>query len=153
MGATLNIWEDLLQDTTFGLFAIHSQLEDYALAYALNQACSIKLRRLREDLELDRQVNFPLFQYKDEANQREWTLVRNSGISTGAGPAAGLFPDEPSHRRHYLIPEKKEVDYFLKLDGEDGEQKLVARLLSVEKIITAYRLEASELKSKQNLIF
>lgn len=153
MGATLNIWEDLLQDTTFGLFAIHSQLEDYALAYALNAACSINLRRLRQDLELDRQVHFPLFQYKDEANQREWTLVRNSGISKGAGPAAGLFPDEPSQRRHYLIPEKKEVDYFLKLDGEDGEQKLVARLLSVAKIITAYRLEASKLKSKQNLIF
>ena len=153
MGATLNIWEDLLQDTTFGLFAIHSQLEDYALAYALNAACSINLRRLRQDLELDRQVHFPLFQYKDEANQREWTLVRNSGISKGTGPAAGLFPDEPSQRRHYLIPEKKEVDYFLKLDGEDGEQKLVARLLSVAKIITAYRLEASKLKSKQNLIF
>ncbi|MBC2838061.1 IPExxxVDY family protein [Robiginitalea sp. SC105] len=153
MGALLNIWEDLLEDTSFGLFAIHSQLEDYALAYALNQACGIKLRRLPDDLELDQQVYFPLFQYKDEANQREWTLARNSGISTGSGTAAGLFPDEPSHRKHFLIPEKKEVDFFLKLEGEDAEQNLVSSLLSISKIITAYRLEASKLKSKQNLIF
>ncbi len=153
MGALLNIWEDLMDDASFGLFAIHSQLEDFALAYALNQACAIRLRRMPHDLELDRNVFFPLYQWKDETHQREWTLVGNMGMSTGSGTAAGLFPDEPSRKRHYLIPEKKEVDYFLKLEGEDTEQKLVASLLSVSRIITAYRLEASELKSKQNLIF
>lgn len=149
----LNIWEDLLEDTSFALFAIHSQQDDYSLAYALNRTCKIRLRRTARDLELDKQIFFPLFHWKDEANQREWTLVGNRGMGTSKGEQQGLFPDEPAQRRHYLVPEKREVDYFLKLDVEDPDLELLSRLLSVEKIITAYRLEASELKSKHNLIF
>jgi hypothetical protein len=55
--------------------------------------------------------------------------------------------------RPYLIPERKEVDYFLKMEGEEYGLKVLAVLLSVPKVITAYRLETSKLKSKYNLIY
>lgn len=153
MGATLNIWEDLLEDTSFALFAIHSQQEDYSLAYALNRVFGIRLRRMPKDLELDKQVFFPLFQWNDESNQREWTLVGNRGYGMTEGEQEGLFPYEPTRRREYLVPEKREVDFFLKLDVEAPELKLLSGLLSARRVITAYRLDATELKSKHNLIF
>ena len=153
MGVLPDIWEDLLEDTSFGLFAIHCNLEDHALAYTLNGACGIRLERTRRDLEFMGPVWYPVFGWKDDACQRNWTVVRNSGYGNPETISGGLFPGESGQRRHYLIPEKREVDYFLKLEGEDPELRVLERLRAAPGVITAYRLEVSELKSKQNLIF
>lgn len=153
MGALEEFWEDLLDETTFSLFAIHSNLEDYALAYALNQYCGLKLKRTRKDLELDQRGYFVVFHWKDQANYREWTLFRNPGMEASAGPSGGLFSHETTMNRPYLIPERKEVDFFLKLEGEEHGMKMLPGMLSIPKVITAYRLDASKLKSKYNLIY
>ena len=153
MGVLEEFWEDLLDETTFSLFAIHSNLEDYALAYALNKSCGLRLKRTDKDLELDRQGLFVVFHWKDQGNYREWTLFRNPGMEASSGPYEGLFPNEPTMNRPYLIPERKEVDFFLKLDGEEHGLKMLPELLSIPKVITAYRLEVSKLKSKYNLIY
>lgn len=153
MGVLEEFWEDLLDETTFSLFAIHSNLEDHALAYALNESCGLKLRRTEKDLHLDKQGLFVVFHWKDQGNYREWTLFRNPGIAATAGPYEGLFPNEPTLNRPYLIPERKEVDFILKLEGEEQGTRILPELLSVPKVITAYRLEASKLKSKYNLIY
>ena len=153
MGAIHTIWEDLLDETSFGLFAIHCQSEDHSLAYALNAACGLCLSRTPCDLELGNRACFPVFQWKDEAHYQEWTLFRNTGWSLAAGPSGGLFPGQPSEVRHYLIPEKREVDYFLKVDGDEDPPGLLEKLLSIPRLVTAYRLEASGLKSKYNLVY
>jgi len=153
MGAIHTIWEDLLDETSFGLFAIHCQLEDHTLAYTLNVACGLSLSRSRVDLELGNCACFPVFQWNDEAHFREWTLFRNTGWSLVAGPSGGLFPDQPAEVRHHLIPEKREVDYFLKVEGDEDPPGLLDKLLTIPRLVTAYRLDASGLKSKYNLIY
>lgn len=153
MGVLEEFWEDLLDETTFSLFAIHSNSEDHALAYALNESCGLRLKRSEKDLELDKQGLFVVFHWKDQANYREWTLFRNPGIEAKAAPYEGLFPHEPAMNRPYLIPERKEVDFILKLEGEEHGLQILPDLLSVPKVITAYRLESSKLKSKYNLIY
>jgi hypothetical protein len=153
MSAMHSIWEDLLDDVSFGLFAIHCQLEDHSLAFALNSACGFKLSRTRNDLELDSRVLFPVFYWKDELNFRTWTLFKNQGSSTVNAFESGLFSEQTSELRHYLIPEKKEVDYFLKIEGEIHPSGVLEKLLKIPRIITAYHLESSALKSKYNLIF
>ena len=55
--------------------------------------------------------------------------------------------------RLYLIPEKREVDYFLKVEGDEDPPGLLDKLLSIPRLVTAYRLDASGLKSKHNLIY
>jgi len=50
MGVMEDLWEDLLDETEFSLFAIHTNLEDYALAYALNKTFGLHLKRTHEDL-------------------------------------------------------------------------------------------------------
>ena len=148
-----SIWEDLLDDVSFGLFAIHCQLEDHSLAFALNSACGFNLSRMRNDLELDSHAHFPVFYWKDELNFREWTLFKNKGSSSASDFVPGLFSEQTSERHHYLIPEKKEVDYFLKIEGDIHPAGTLEKLLKIPRLVTAYHLESSALKSKYNLIF
>lgn len=153
MGAIHHIWEELLDEASFDLFAIHCQSEDHSLAYALNELYGISLCRDREDLALDASTCFAIFHCKDEVAFQEWTLFRNAGWSLEAGTQEGLFPGQPSEVRRYLIPEKKEVDYFLKVEGGDDPDGLLTKLLSIPRLVTAYRLDAAGLKSKLNLIY
>lgn len=153
MGVLEDFWEDLLDETTFSLFAIHSNLEDYALAYALNTSCDLRLERTERELELETLGFFVTFHWKDQDHYREWTLFRNPGVEATAGPSEGLFIHEPSMNRPYLIPERKEVDYFLKLEGEEQGVQILPDLLATPKVITAYRVETTKLKSKYNLIY
>ena len=152
MGALEVLWEDLLDATAYSLFAIHSNAADFSLAYVLNQHCGLKLQRTPEDLKLDQEGSFLVFSWKDENCYREWTLFRNAGREAVAGVSEGLFVDQPAMNRTFLVPEKKEVDYFLKLEGEEQGLRILPQLLSIPRVITAYRLEPSKLKSRHNLI-
>ncbi len=152
MGALEVLWEDLLDATEFSLFAIHSNLADFTLAYELNRCCGLQLQRTQEDLELGKEGAYVVFSWKDESSFREWTLFRNPGREAVPGPSEGLFSDEPALNPRFLIPEKKEVDYFLKLDGEELGLHILPQLLSIPRIITAYRLQPAELKSRHNLV-
>jgi hypothetical protein len=56
----------------------------------------------------------------------------------------------------YLIPEKKKVDYFLKLEGDfDYEYiaKTVDQINKINQVITSYTIDSNILKSKEFLIF
>jgi hypothetical protein len=67
----------------------------------------------------------------------------------------GLFESNVSKRIGHLVKEKKEVDYFLKVDAADETiyaEKLRA-IKQIGKVITAYPLDTQKLKSKRNLIF
>jgi len=54
-----------------------------------------------------------------------------------------------------LLPEYTTVDYLLKIehDDEDIEEDILKTLLTIPKVITAYRIDIDTLKSKNNLIF
>ena len=153
MGVMHTIWEDLLEDTSFALFGIYANLEDYTLAYHLNKGCGLKLSRARQDLEFANEVAFPYFQWKDQSNFVEWTLLGNKANQQEDRPSQGLFPEQPTTRWPYLIPEQKGVDYFLKIDGIFKDPLFLRRLRDLPNIITAYDLDPAELKSKHNLIF
>ncbi len=153
MGVAEDLWEDLLDETVFSIFAIHTNLADHSLAYALNETIGLRLRRTASDLELHTDGFFVVFEWKDDASYREWTLFRNRGTGDDQVSFEGLFKDEPETRGRWLIPEKREVDFFLKLEGDEGNLRVLPALLSIPKLITAYRLETAKLKSRYNLIY
>jgi len=56
----------------------------------------------------------------------------------------------------YLIPEKKKIDFFLKIEGcynENHLNFLIDKLNAINQIITSYSIELTTLKSKDHLIF
>ena len=67
----------------------------------------------------------------------------------------GLFGGNYSSMS-YLIPEKKSIDYFLKLEGCNNPlfiKNLINDLNNIDQIITSYSIEPNSLKSKDHLIF
>ena len=144
-----------LYDESFSLIAIHSNLEDYAIAYAINSSCGLFLKRMKKDLCLDENMAFSAFDWEDEMNDMYWTLIANKCETEEVMPSIGLFENNVSKRIGHLVREKKEVDYFLKVDAVDETMfsEKLKTIKQIGKVITAYPLDTQNLKSKRNLIF
>jgi len=152
MSAIHKISEDFYE-STYDLIAIHSSLEDYTIAYVINKYLNSKLSRNNIDLDISKNVSFPFFEWKDELNDASWTLMTNTSKKRGTNKQEGLFNNELVFTTHYLVPEYKEVDYFLKIEQELKAQHILKKLLTLPEIVTAYSIEVTKLKSKNNLIF
>lgn len=141
----------------YSLIGIHSTEEDYRLAYLLNNFLKIKLTRFKHNLDFHNSTaEFPLFEYKDELNFINYYLINNKYIALVDNQyEEGLFGGNYS-TTSYLIPEKKKVDFFLKIEGcnnDDFIQNLVNDLNKINQIMTSYPIKPITLKSKENLIF
>ncbi|MBT8184509.1 MAG: IPExxxVDY family protein [Flavobacteriaceae bacterium] len=154
MVTTHKIFDDFNEET-FALVALHSSLEDYAMVYALNNSLKTQLKRSRMDLDISENFSFPFFEWKDALNHRTWTLITNCSSKEDNTGSGDLFQDEISYTTHYLIPEHREVDYFLKIEQDDNEvdEAMIEAILGIPEIITAYHIKVEKLKSKINLIF
>lgn len=154
------VLDDFLDIHDYGLIGIHCSIEDYRLAYFLNQYLNINLSRKPQDLDFSKQVQYPIFEWEDEKKQIIWNLVSNSCKveSQTINQTESLFSNpQVTTKTHYLISEYKKVNYFLKISEEDINKtklKLVLnKILSIPQIVTAYNVNPEELKSRNNLIF
>lgn len=152
----LNVFED----DNFVLIAIHSALEEHRLSYFINQILDIQLKRAEKDLDFNYksvQAVYTLYKFHDEANMCNFYLVNNKfkGKPNVTISSGSLFSEEPDAVTTYLISEFKKVDYFLKI--EDGSEKVTVETLhklnKVSQIDTAYTIEYSKIRNKENLIF
>ena len=151
---TYKITEDIFEES-FALYALHSSLEEHSLAYKLNRSLKILLKRSAEDLDLTENSRFPVFEWKDELAEREWVLLGNTSNFESDQGSVGLFGAEKTTAVDYLLPEYKEVDYFLKVidSSSSFSADILKSLLSIPEIVTAYSVDTDQLKSKSNLIF
>ena len=153
MVAIHKISEDFY-DEPFTLIALHSSIADYSLAYALNSRLKIKLKRSRKDLEISPNGSFPFFNWSDVLNDRHYMLVGNKGLGQEESNIGNLFQDQPSMTSYRLIPEYRDVDYFLKIEHECGtEDEILKSVLSIPKVVAAYCVDTDRMKSRNNLIF
>ncbi len=154
---------DTIMDDDYDLIAIHCSLAPYRLAFTLNKYVNLQLFRKRGDIKFEYDTYstaFPLFQYHDHFQYNTYSLLGNkfrTKIQTEIAPIKGLFADvEDRYITEHLIPELKNVDYFLKIEAETSQfssKSLTTKLLSIPQIVTAYVVDYTQLKSKNNLIF
>ena len=151
---TMHKFSDDFYEDDYVLIALHSGLEDFSMAYALNSALKINLKRSRTDLDISNKSAFPIYEWKDKLNARYWTLFVNASIKDEYLGVDDLFSNETSTAVYHLIPEFKDVDYLLKIEQEEEEidDGMLESILQIPNIITAYQIENSKVKSKQNLI-
>lgn len=148
---------DFEYDHDYDLIGIHSTLADYRMAYFLNETLSIHLNRFKEDLEYkSKNCSFPLFTFEDESAFTSWSLIANKFVFTEEVSFNGsnLFQEES--KISYLIPEKKRIDYFIKISGLQDDNELSEVLYKINKInniIASYAIDPMDLKSRDNLIF
>jgi hypothetical protein len=154
------ILDDVFDESVFTLIAIHCSIEDYRLAYLLNKFLRIHLYRNRFDLDFKNGKSaYSIYNWEDKKQLIDWNLVSNiCKINDYAQINSGLLFETTQSitKTYYLLPELKTVNYLLKIDDELNlvkEKYIINTILSIPQIATAYTIDQSQLKSKDNLIF
>lgn len=146
----------------YTIVAIHSSVEAYKMAFYLNKYLQLRLKRRRTDLEFSNdglEVQFPLFEFENNATYTVYNLVANKCRTLMANTTASgsLFETtSEDYSTSYLIPEYKKVDYFLKITSEYqsvGVKTILSAINTIKPVISAYSIESKDIKSKNNLIF
>ncbi|MFD2908422.1 IPExxxVDY family protein [Flavobacterium ardleyense] len=142
----------------YELIAIHSSLDDYKLAYTINAALDIRLKKNDSNLEIEIEEGksaFSNYVFDDEENDVVWTLIENkTTILTSKNKTSQLF--DAVDITVFLLPEFRKADYLLKIENIDSyfnEEEIIGKILAIKNITTAYALDPTNLKSKNNLIF
>jgi hypothetical protein len=134
-------------------------MEDFRLAYFLNQSLATRLSRTKEDLDfLTSLATFSVFEWSNPLLQTDWHLIKNNCLVEKVAVSEGLFleTNDKSWVKHSLIPEHNSVDYLLKIDNGGGfinEKEILNKIQKISKVSTAYSIDVSQLKSKEHLIF
>lgn len=154
---------DEFDEIDYHLIAIHTSLEDYRLAYFINQKLPVNLSKNKNEIQInikEGETKFSRFYYYDTEKAISWNLIQNKNevIQQKNEISQNLFSNislEVS-TKVYLLPEFKKVDYFLKIENiEEGMNVAEIQLLlnTIDSISTVYKVETNKIKSKNNLIF
>ena len=154
MAAVYKINDDFY-DESFALVAVHTTLQDYRLAYGLNQGLNLKLKRARKNFDLAEHKSFPYFEWEDVKRDIFWVLISNYSCEQQLLVNNDLFQNEATFIKPRLIPEYKDVDYLLKIESENlgNVDEFVKKIASLPQIMASYEVKTDKLKSKNNLIF
>ena len=148
---------DDFSDSNYMLIGIHSTLEDYKLAYTLNNTLKTSFKKATYSLDFENKNNnasFSIYEFENPKLDTNWFLISNTYKDVSKPVQEGLFVE--SEITTYLIPEKKKVDFFLKLEGDfeyDFIIKTIDKINQTKQIITSYKIDVNTLKSKDFLIF
>ncbi len=147
----------------YQLIAIHTSLEDYRLAYYINQNLPIILKKSDCNIQISNkngETQFTRFIFEDDKSGICWDLIQNKNdiLLSPQRLDQGLFAETNNKfsTKAYLIPEFKKVDYFLKIDDAADAidiVKVANQINKIERISTVYSVDVENIKSKNNLIF
>ncbi|WP_299365884.1 IPExxxVDY family protein [Winogradskyella sp.] len=150
---------DDFYDDTYKLIAIHCGLEDYRLAYLLNQSLELNLKRKSDDLDFEYlKSSYSIFEWNNASQYVTWNLVSNiCKKEEDSLYSTGLFQSKEKVMKTFnLVPEYKNVDYFIKISDEIqniNEKLVLNKLQNIPQIVTSYSVNPSQIKSKDHLIF
>ena len=153
---------DEFDEIDYHLIAIHTTLEDYRLAYFINQHLPVNLSKSNEEILIsikEGETQFSRFHFDDEDNFVSWNLIQNKNEVIGQNEIINqdLFSNSNQEvaTKVFLLPELKKVDYFLKIESDDDLELagIVKKLKSIKSLSTVYVVETETIKSKNNLIF
>ena len=147
----------------YHLIAIHTSLEDYRLAYFINQKLPINLGKSKDEVQInikEGETKFSRFYYYDSENEISWNLIQNKNEVTQQKKDAiqNLFSNTTLEisTKVYLLPEFKKADYFLKIENTEDTMnlpKIKTILNTIDSISAIYTVDTNQIKSKNNLIF
>lgn len=127
----------------FALVAITSSLEPHVFCFKLNRQLNISLFRIDELGISFREgdvgsLHFDRYFYQNSSVETTFYLLVNRG--------AGGF----------LVPEMKNVDFFLLIQNGIDEEDLKATISTINQItevLVAIQVDPKKIKSRENLIF
>ena len=148
---------DFISDD-YELIAVHSSLDDYKLAYMLNKELGVQLSKNLAYVEIAKKKKksaFSNYIFDDEKNDVVWTLIENkTTIINSNKQTTSLF--EQVDITVFLLPEFKKADYLIKIENIDygfDSESIIEKIQEIKNVTTAYAIDITNLKSKNNLIF
>jgi hypothetical protein len=126
----------------FHLIGISSHENDYRLSWALNQQAGTNFKRT---------VNYIIFNKKENTEQEfnQYECFDASGFP-------GMYLISNSSPTGYLLPELKNIDFFIVLLGKTNslvQGEVLQKLKKVDIVSLAMLIDTEGLKSKNKLVF
>lgn len=151
----------LIAEDEYLLIAIHSNVEDYKLAFLINKQLNYRFKRKEKDLDFFKKeglISFSIFEYQDTERDDVFYLLSNiyKSVAEKTTSAGSLFDTNEEEKTYFLLPEFKKTEFFLKIVSDEPEfyeYNLVEKLNKIPSIVTAYQVDIESLKSKNNLNF
>ena len=144
----------------YDLIAIHTILEDYRLAFKINQQLQILLSKNGDEIPIEvnkQKTSFSRYTFEDEIAMMSWDLIQNKQeIELPVeNKKDSLFEENTMVTQINLVSELKKVDFFLKIEHDEqiDTKNIIAQIKKIDSISAVYEVDANEIKSKNNLIF
>jgi len=139
----------------YKLIAIQSQLEDYRLAYSINEAIDAKLKRQEEPIYIKNlETSFSVFEDANEHAFFRYHLIQNSFFQEIEYEQEVLFK-EYFKKKCFLINEEENIDFILRIEDACKNQVdiIIEKLKNIEEINHLREMEVKDLKSESHLFF
>ena len=146
-------------DLNYILIAIRGTLKDFQLAYFLNKSSLFFLKRVANDITYNTEdglVSFATFSDTAIDHKKDSFLIKNQTSYDSTVPINNLFFQHSINKSMFLIPELKEFDYLLKLEGIWHKEELTyikKYLRSINNIESESSINLNKIKSISNLVF
>ena len=154
----INLLHDKSYSKEYTLFAIKSNIQDYRLAYFFNKKTDVTFNRMTKDLKYilkNNTIYFSAFVDKSFGDKKKCFLISNKTIYSKDLKYGSLFKNITISNNMFLIPELKEFDYMLKLDGIWTPKEITGLQKSMNKIseiMACICVDSKKIKSINNLI-
>ena len=143
----------------YHLIAIHSDLDEFRLAFFLNKKLNIGLRRKNNDIYFSEQnANYSSYEFLDDTKYLKWIFFSNKSLVSEKSPDQDLSlfgKGSTALNEINLLSQQKSVDYFLIIENIANRtyiDKVLKKISEISGVITSF-LSDNKLENKENLIF
>ena len=138
------------------LIALHSSMECHQLAFYLNNTINSNFKRSKNDLSIkDAKNNFIHFEWEDKMYDFQCSLFSNKyrdELKPKKLISNNLF-NLPVRNEVYLLPELKQVDFFIKSSDQKITETVLSNLKKWSKISLLYQVDSKVIRKQLNVIF
>jgi hypothetical protein len=155
--ANLKLTFDDFESNDFELLAIHSNLKDFKLTFLINLKLNVLMAKNDNEISIKSSNGtgkFSRFSYDDYNQDITWELIKNQTSFNSNQNNTGFFSEDNITMN--LIPELKTADYLLKIDNIDSSfksEEVIKKISTIQNVSTIYKVDTTNLKSINNLIF
>ena len=143
----------------YHLIAIHSDLDEFRLAFFLNKKLNIGLKRKNNDIYFaEKDANYSSYEFLDDTKYLNWIFFSNKSLVSEKSPDQDLSlfgKGSTALNEINLLSQQKSVDYFLIIENIANKtyiDKVLKKISEISGVITSF-LSENKLENKENLIF
>ena len=140
-------------DDNFHLIAVHSNCEIFKIAFEINNRLKVSLKRIEDISFKNKKAYHSIYKYESLKYDSKIFLFSNKSALENNHLSQGLLFQDLS-QLNFILSEFPKAEYFLKIEqGEFDITWLINNLKMCSGILSCYKVEIKNEKSKYNLIF